>query len=237
MDISKYFSITIGSKIIYKKCSDTYANCDQCSTTGCNTCKTNYYFTLEENNDITCKNININEYFSITNADGKTIYKKCSDTYTNCDRCSVTGCNTCKTNYYLAEDEDDTGTISCQNIDINKYFSVIIDGKTIYKKCSKYINNCEQCSSENYCTKCENNNAIIDNDHNRCENILTEKYYYDSETGTYTLCSNKMSNCEFCSTNGRFICKQCFTNYAFKRENQNTIQCVAKTELDVITTF
>ena len=89
-----------------------------------------------------------------------------------------------------------------------------------------------------YCTKCENNYAIIDNDHTKCENILTEKYYYDSELGIYTLCSNKMSNCEFCSTNkGRFICKKCFENYAFKRENENNIECVEKTALDGLNTF
>ena len=40
-----------------------------------------------------------------------------------------------------------------------------------------------------------------------------------------------MPNCEFCSTNGRFICKKCFVNYAFKRENEDSIQCVEKQHL------
>ena len=212
------------------------SNCQKClSEIECIECATNYLLVENENNIITCQNIDVTEYFSTT-INGKTIYKKCSNSYANCAQCSSTECNTCKTNYYFAEDENNI--ISCQKIEIAEFFSSIIDSKIIYKKCSNYINNCEQCSSANYCTKCDNNYAIIDNDHTRCENILTEKYYYDSELGIYTLCSNKMSNCEFCSTNkGRFICKKCFANYSFKRENENNIQCVEKTTLNEERTF
>ena len=46
-----------------------------------------------------------------------------------------------------------------------------------------------------------------------------------------------MPNCELCSTNGRFICKKCFANYSFKRENENNIQCVEKTTLNDERTF
>ena len=233
IELTEYFSTTNGGKTIYKKCSNYYTNCAQCSATECTSCKTNYYF-VEENNDISCQNVDTTEYFP-TPIDGKTIYKKCSNYYENCAQCSATECSSCKTNYFLVEDE--SNDISCQNVDITEYFPTTIDGKTIFKKCSNYISNCEQCSSANYCTKCENNNAIIDNDHTKCENILTEKYYYDSELGIYTLCSNKMSNCEFCSTNGIFICKKCFANYAFKRVNENNIECVEKTALDGLNTF
>ena len=73
------------------------------------------------------------------------------------------------------------------------------------------------------------NHGIVDNDHTKCEDISGEKYYYDTELETYKLCSNKMTNCEKCTANEDFICKNCFNTYSFKHDNN--IECEVKTSL------
>ena len=155
-------------------------------------------------------------------------YSKCSN-IPGCFKCtSGTECISCIVGYYLAQDDDNK--ISCQIIDINKYYEYTEGDKRYYKKCSKSIENCDECSEENKCTKCLTNYGIVDNDYVKCENLLTEKYYYDTTLETFKFCSIKMPNCELCTTYGDFICKKCFSNYAFK--HNNNIECVEKIILE-----
>ena len=74
--------------------------------------------------------------------------------------------------------------------------------------------------------------AIIEDDHTKCENLLDEKYYYNSALNKFTLCSNIMTNCELCSTYGEFKCKQCINNYVLKHMSETDIQCELKTFFD-----
>ena len=96
------------------------------------------------------------------------------------------------------------------------------------------MDHCDECSAQNHCSLCITNYGIVDNDHTKCESI-DDKYYYDTSLSTFKLCSNKMANCELCSTDGEYACKKCFNNYAFK--HTNTLECAQKTSLEGDTHF
>ena len=106
--------------------------------------------------------------------------------------------------------------------DINKYVS-----------CSK-ISNCQKCTSGTYCKTCISNFAIIGDDHSRCEDLSTKKYYKDNNLNQYKLCSYKLEHCETCDidNNNQFICETCSANYTFKHDNINNIECSLKSELE-----
>ena len=184
----------------------------------CTKCESGFILVEEGDNKRFCENLlNKDEYYLYNNE--LQIYKKCE--LLNCKICSSgTECQECKPEFNFVE--DDNNLITCQKIDTNKYYQFNSGNKTYYKKCSKSINNCEECSSENYCIKCLNNYAIINGDHTKCESLLEEKYYYDNSSETFKLCSDKIETCELCTTYGDIICKQCFSNYAVKHENDIT---------------
>ena len=209
----------------YYECSHSLSNCVKCEDkTTCNECIESYV--IEEDNKCIPYSLVTDQLYYLDSSTGK--YISCSK-ISNCLKCSsATECILCNTNFYFTENEEHQ--ISCQSIDRNKYFQTNEGGKIIYKKCGNYINNCDECSSENYCTKCANNYGIIEDDHSKCEYLLEEKYYYNTTLGKFRLCSYEMSNCETCSTYDEFICKKCLTNYALKHENN--IQCVEKTSLE-----
>ena len=209
----------------YYKCSHSLENCIICDDkTKCIRCEDSYV--LDERDTCIPYSLVEQNFYYLDETINK--YSSCSKIL-NCLTCSSsTNCISCKTDYYFVQ--NNVNQISCQNIlDINKYYKNIVEGKEIYKKCSDSISNCEQCSSNNYCTKCDNNYAIIENDHTKCENLLTEKYYHDTDLNKFTLCSNKLANCELCSTYGQFICKKCLSDYALKHESD--IQCSEKINL------
>ena len=209
----------------YYECSHSLSNCVKClDKITCEECEESYV--MEENNVCIPYSLVTQQLYYLDDSSDK--YISCSK-ISNCQKCSsATECISCNTNFYLVEDEDHQK--SCQSVDISKYFQTNEDGKIIYKKCRNYIINCDECSAQNYCTKCVNNFGIIEDYHTKCENLLEEKYYYNSILAKFRLCSGEMANCELCSTYGDFICKKCFINYSFKHENN--IQCSDKTSLE-----
>lgn len=61
---------------------------------------------------------------------------------------------------------------------------------------------------------------IINEIYNKCEDLSSEKYYYDSSDRKYKLCSNKISNCLKCYLNdNNLIYKQCDDNFSFKHDD------------------
>ena len=207
----------------YYKCPDSCSTCE--SATKCLTCATSY---LLDESDICFESslFETDKFYYYNDALDK--YSKCSNIQ-NCQKClSSTECIGCINNYYLVKGRDDL--LSCQNIDISKYYPTIEGTKTYYKKCEDAIQNCEECSASNKCTKCKTNFGIVDNDHTQCVDISNEKYYYDTTLETFKLCGNKMTNCEYCSTYGDFTCKKCFSSYSFKHDN--SITCEEKTTLE-----
>jgi len=215
-----------------KKCVEIIPNCETYVEEECIKCKTNYFLVQDiKDSSYFCKDDtseNRKYYYEDTSKPG--FYKRCdNDGIENCKECSSkTECNICINSYYFVKGTDEK--ITCQNIDINYYYEETEGSKKYYIKCDKDIQNCNKCSSSNYCTECQNNYGIIEDDHTSCESLLTEKYYKETSTGKYRLCSNKVTNCEKCTMDeSNFSCKQCITYYAVKHEND--IQCVEKSNL------
>ena len=213
------------------KCLPIVPNChDYDDNDVCINCNDSYSLALEDNDTFICLDTNTlkndKHYFKVGETNS---YKRCRFGISNCKECnSDTDCTSCNDGYNLVKGADDK--ITCQNIDINYYYEETEESKKYYIKCDKDIPNCNKCSSSNYCTECQNNYGIIEDDHTNCENLLTEKYYKETSTGKYRLCSNKVTNCEKCTLDeSNFSCKQCITNYAVKHEND--IQCVEKSNL------
>ena len=205
----------------YYKCPDSCPTCD--SPTKCLSCASSY---LMEETDICIDKNLYYEHFYYQNVEGK--LSSCSKIQ-DCNKClSATECIECINGKYLVKVSD--SQYSCQSIDTNKYYPTNDGTKTYYQKCEDAITNCDECSANNYCTKCKMNFGIVDNLHSQCLSLIEEKYYYDTDLETFKLCSNKMPNCEFCSTYGDFVCKKCFSSYALKHDNDN-IQCIDKTTL------
>ena len=204
----------------YYKCPNECTTCE--SETKCFGCNSPYLLT----EDYTCIDPSLftQKLYYYNNTIEK--YSKCTN-IPNCYKCeSGTECIFCQGDYKLVLGDD--SQITCQTINTAQYYETNTGTKTYYSKCS-IINKCDECSSNNYCTKCLPNYGIVDNDHTKCEDISGEKYYYDTELETYKLCSNKMTNCEKCSANEDFICKNCFNTYSFKHDNN--IECEVKTSL------
>ena len=204
----------------YYKCPNECTTCE--SETKCFGCNSPYLLT----EDYTCIDPSLftQKLYYYNNSIEK--YSKCTN-IPNCYKCeSGTECISCQGDYKLVLGDD--SQITCQIINTAQYYEINTGAKTYYSKCS-IINKCDECSSNNYCTKCLNNYDIVDNDHTKCEDISGEKYYYDTELETYKLCSNKMTNCEKCLVNEDFICKNCFNTYSFKHDNN--IECEVKTSL------
>ena len=140
-------------------------------------------------------------------------------------------CKECKTGYIFVKSGD---TISCENeldLDINQYYADTING--YYIKCSDKIDNCYSCSSENVCTKCMENYAIIDDVSSKCEDLSTNKYYKDTEDDKYKLCSIKLEGCDTCKQNGNIInCLKCQSNYALVHGETNICSLLTSLQND-----
>ena len=152
-----------------------------------------------------------------------------SSTLINCETCdSKTKCNACKTGYILEQsdiciaDSYVTQQLYFLDSDINKYVS-----------CSSAIPNCQKCTSNTNCVLCNNNFASIGNDYSQCQDLSTKKYYLDTDTNLYQPCSNEITYCDTCSiNNNNFVCETCQTNYALKHNEDNSIECGLKTDLE-----
>ena len=223
--LSKYYTEDEGKN--YYPCNNGVEYCDTCeSKEKCLTCISPY--TVVNNNDL-CINLEGKKYYQ--DPDNNNYYFLCetSSSLINCETCdSKIKCNSCKPNFVLEQsdicisDSFVTEQLYFLNSDINKYVS-----------CSSAISNCLKCTSNINCISCINNFATIGNDYSQCQDLSTKKYYLDSDTNLYQPCSNKITNCDTCSiNNNNFICETCEINYAVKHNEDNSIECSLKTELD-----
>ena len=164
-------------------------NCIKCNVNKCLICVTYYH---PENNICVANVLNCEAYEDENN------------------------CKICKSGFDQVFQEDNK--LSCiilTNDEKNKiYYTENIDGHTYYKKCSKAINNCNECLSSTICTKCKDGFSTIGDDKSKCEDLSTNKYYYDSNEQIYKSCSNKMDNCNKCTMdNNNFNCLECSSGF------------------------
>jgi len=148
-------------------CSACESNCEFCETgTKCNECKLGYYLSVTDSDD-TCLS--------------------CSQ---NCLQCSVNGCISCSSKFYVNDN----------------------------KLCSACPSGCKDCISNSKCTSCVDN-WFLDVSDNLCRNCESElclkcfnkkfcsvcvKGYSASKDGK---CNKCPFNCDSCDING--ICKEC----------------------------
>ena len=191
----------------YFPCSESLEHCDICEDKStCTTCETDYIIEEASNHCISktlydekkyYKNVATGKYVSCSNISGcekcisatKCILCSSNLNISGCEKCiSATKCILCSSNLFLVKEDENIDSLTCKDINENQYYQVTEDDITFYKKCT--MSHCEECTALDHCTKCEDNYVIIeDDDHTVCEDLSTQKYYYDTQTTKYKLCS------------------------------------------------
>jgi len=197
------------SNKVYYPCIE---HCDQCENKDtCKVCVANYKV---ENNICVPRIPNCEEY----NADET--------------------CKACSSGYVLVkEDDNEMSCVLLSELNLDFYFTKNIGESTVYVKCSYQIPHCKSCNSDVYCMDCTDNYFIINDDHTKCEDLSSNKYYLDPQDSKYKLCSNKLSGCETCSfENNIFTCMQCQSNYGMVHR-ESDIECTLKDTLDTDNTL
>ena len=217
----------------YFPCSESLEHCDICEDKStCTTCETDYIIEEASNHCISKTLYDEKKYYKNV-ATGK--YVSCSN-ISGCEKCiSATKCILCSSNLFLVKEDENIDSLTCKDTNENQYYQVTEDDITFYKKC---MSHCEECTALDHCTKCEDNYAIIEDDHTVCEDLLTQKYYYDTQTTKYKLCSTYSNTCQKCQMDegNNFICLECIsTDYAFK--HADNVECSLKSELKEDNTF
>ena len=125
-------------------------------------------------------------------------------------------CKKCKDGYALIKEKNNNKYCLEESKLGIQYYSETESDITYYIKCSDTFDNCLSCSST-ACTSCINNYGLYyDGTSYACVDLSSKKYYYDSESSLYKLCSEKMNGCDTCSksSNSEINCIQCLENYA-----------------------
>ena len=218
----------------YFPCSESLEHCDICEDKStCTTCETDYIIE-EASNHCISKTLYDEKKYYYNVATGK--YVSCSN-ISGCEKCiSATKCILCSSNLFLVKEDENIDSLTCKDINENQYYQVTEDDITFYKICT--MSHCEECTALDHCTKCEDNYAIIEDDHTVCEDLLTQKYYYDTQTTKYKLCSTYSNTCQKCQMDddNNFICLECIsTDYAFKHADD--VVCSLKSDLKEDNTF
>ena len=157
-----YFSRDNGFS--YFLCKNEISNCEECEleeNLKCNFCENGYLLSLTENKCISKEEIDNNKYYLYF--DEKSV-KKCSDYIDHCLECSnETYCDKCFNNYYFVNNEK-TNCSGKNEFNINEYY--FDKNLNTFLPCKIYnkVKHCIECSSENYCTKCEDGYIINNND-------------------------------------------------------------------------
>ena len=235
--------------------------CIQCKIGNqCIKCKSDYdLLGSEDNDEVICELKTILAHGHYRKSSNKVYYpciEHCDecDNGTTCKKCYVNykiegnicvpkvenceeynedeSCKKCIDGYGLLKGEETTCKILSE-LENNFYFSKTdAEGNTYYIKCSYQIENCIECNSENNCLSCKTNFAIVNDIHNKCEDLSTNKYYLDSGDGKYKLCSNGLEGCEICTNiDDNFICHQCDSSYAAFYDGTQ-IQCLSRVSIN-----
>ena len=211
-NLTKYFTEDNG--LSYIPCDKNFTYCDECTGRfNCTKCKDNYYL-VNNNGNISCKNINIKKYYK----EG-IYYYSCLEAINNCDECDQKDiCNKCINNYYFIKDN----RTFCRN-DINitdKYYTN--DNGISYYPCDTNFEYCDECINETKCTKCIIEYGFFINDFSKCIFVANNKYFSLDEGITFNFCNSTLTNCDECINNE--TCIKCYENFYFIKNNRK--ECV-----------
>ena len=210
-NLSKYFTEDEG--ISYIPCYKNFSFCDEClGRFNCTNCKDNYYL-LNENGNISCKNINPKKYYK-----EDIYYYPCIEAINKCDECDQKEkCNKCIDNYYFIEED----RIICRNDkNLSKYYTN--DNGISYFPCNKYFEYCDECINGTTCLKCNYSYGFFEQDYSKCIFVGNNKYYSLDGGITFYFCNHSLTNCEECPSNE--LCSKCKENYYFIKNNR--IECL-----------
>ena len=212
-----------------KTCSKSITHCKRCEKSNddlnCIQCETNYFVF----NDIKshCEKItsitNIDEYYKVDD-----IYYLCLkyNNIENCQKCEdEDSCNLCNNEFTFIDDEK----LICKNItELGRHY--IIDGtdSTIYRKCDTFIDKCDTCLAETFCSSCISGYGLF-YDKKSCIEISEKKHYKD-EDELYYPCNTEVENCEICS--GKNKCLKCEENYVKLNSNQENCNLLSSLNLE-----
>ena len=199
----------INSKSIYYPCTD--AQCTACQDKNtCTQCTTNY----------------------------KLVNGKCEEKVANCALYEGDICTSCKDGFGKVKEDTEISCIEKDNLE-DYYYTVTEGGDIYYKKCSYGVANCNKCTSETECTECINNKsdkqyAIIGDNNRVCEDLSTNKYYFDISDNKYKICregSEALENCEKCKKDEFNIlnCLLCASPYKLVHSDED--KCIQETEI------
>ena len=207
---------------IYYPC---LANCSECIQSDyCVKCILNYAFIGDDRTK--CINTNDTTLFDIKKyytEDNGISYYPCDTLIENCDECVIKDeCNKCRSDYIIL-DNDKSFCINKKELD-EKKIAYTIDEYN-YKSCSKSINNCITCNSENYCLSCEEGYGIVNDIHSKCEYLIgiEQKFYYEESNGIYYSCNKSLKYCEECIDKEHCILCSDSDNYILP---YNESQCI-----------
>ena len=200
----------------YNKCDyKGVNNCELCySQTHCIKCKNNYTLIDEDNSKCFLVENLTKEYYK----KNELYYASCHKEITGCKEClNSEYCINCSNYYILSQDHKE-----CK-WDENIGNSFIINKNGTKIECSKLINYCDFCLSENFCTVC--NQKILVEELNKTRHCLdnnNNKEYYpiDDFGNLYYSCKIGVSNCKSCESNNHcIICEKpygrIYNNYSY----------------------
>ena len=221
----------------YYPCENKIEKCSKCNydkddkSVKCSLCIENY--ALYKDDEVCLAKENINNIYYYLN---ETHIDKCSNALDNCNECENSNtCLKCKINYYMIN-EDKQNCIELSQISVNKYF--LNDDKTIYYSCNNNlyhnVQNCEECSSKDICTICQEEYTFINKNRSNCieKEQLINRYIPDpSDETNYIKCEKYFDFCDTCNTSQCFSCKD---GYVFR--NSTDFNCVLNSSLYVLLT-
>ena len=190
-----------------KKCSENYAldadNNDKC-------------ISKEEINDLYYTKDNGNSYY-LCNGEGENHIQNCSKCSYNSNNNIKLECNECQNGFVILDNESNK-CYSKEKMNEKEYYYI---NQTHIKKCSNNIIHCNECESDEKCTKCEKGFYLLNNEGKKCYNIdeITpiNEYYLDENNISYYSCNdakfNSIENCKEC--NKKDSCSLCKEGYTF----------------------
>ena len=171
-NINKYYTEDEG--ISYFPCNISIENCDECLTK--NECiKRIYEYIFLDNNKTICLNKNDLDKNKKAYKIDENNYKSCNKVINNCITCnSETHCLSCINGYGIINDIYS----KCESLEgkENKYYYE--KEKGIFYSCNRSLKYCEECSDNNTCTLCSNDDFVVPFNESKCINKNKNYYYF-----------------------------------------------------------
>ena len=217
----------------YSSCSKI-PNCEKCiSSSECTLCIEGFKLIEDENNIISCQNIDITSYYEITTSEKK-YYRKCDKDLPNCELCSNSeACNKCKDNFAIIGND----FTKCENLLTKKYY--YDDELNQYKECSYRFPYCDKCIIDNennfICEQCITDYAFKHDNSVECSeklNLETNLNYFTNNSGIdYYSCNNPLYhdvvNCLQCTEKSK--CTNCQPGLNLVNNGQ---RCISQNDVD-----